>query len=86
MPKQAKGDVRFSGGIWRARITLIKKRRLDVPLSPCQSREEAEARALILAEQAKHLRVAGKVETGGAIALLEELGSAAANNLPDVIQ
>ncbi len=78
MPKQAKGDVRFSGGIWRARITLIKKRRYDVPLPTCQSREEAEERALILSEQAKALRLAGKVETTAAIGLLEELGRAPA--------
>ncbi len=86
MPKQAKGDVRFSGGIWRARITLIKKRRHDVPLPTCQSREEAEQRAMLLAEQAKHLRLAGKVETAGAIGLLEELGRAAAGEgVTDVI-
>jgi integrase len=80
VPKQAKGDVRFSGGIWRARITLVKKRRHDVPLPTCQSREEAEERALLLAEQAKHLRLAGKVETSAAIGLLEELGRATAGD------
>lgn len=81
MPKHAKGDVRFSGGIWRARITLIKKRRHDVPLPGCQSREEAEERALVLAEQAKAMRFAGKFTLTGpdtaAVGLLEELGRAA---------
>lgn len=78
MPKAAKGDVRFSGRISRARITLIKKRRHDVPLPGCQSREEAEERALVLAEQAKTMWLAGKLTLTGpdtaAVGLLEELG------------
>jgi len=85
MPKQAKGEVRFSGGIWRARITLKGKLRLDAELPTCQSQEEAEERALLLTEQARHLRLAGKVETAGAEALLRELGAANEAGIADAI-
>jgi len=76
MPKPAKGEVRFSAGIWRARITLKGKRRLDVELPTCRDEFAATERALLLTEQARHLRLAGKVETAGAEALLRELGAA----------
>ncbi len=85
MPKQAKGEVRFSGGIWRARITLKGKLRLDVELPTCRDEAEGEDRALLLTEQAKHLRLAGKVETAGAEALLRELGAATDAGRADVI-
>jgi len=85
MPKQAKGEVRFSAGIWRARITLKGKARLDVELPTCRDQGDAEGRALLLTEQARHLRVAGKVETAGAEALLRELGAASESGLADVI-
>jgi len=85
MPKQAKGEVRFSAGIWRARITLKGKLRLDVELPTCRDQGEAEERALLITEQARHLRLAGKVETAGAEALLRELGAAGEAGLSDVI-
>ena len=85
MPKPAKGEVRFSGGIWRARVTLQGKLRLDAELPTCRNEAEAEIRALLLTEQAKHLRLAGKVETAGAEALLRELGLAGETGLRDVI-
>ena len=65
MPKQAKGEVRFSGGISRARISLKGKLRLDAELPTCRGQSGAEERALLLTEQARHLRLAGKVETAG---------------------
>jgi hypothetical protein len=85
MPKPAKGEVRFSGGIWRARITLRGKLRLDVELPTCRDQGEAEERALLLTEQARHLRLAGKVETAGAEALLREVGAASEAGLSDAI-
>ena len=85
MPKPAKGEVRFSGGIWRARVTLQGKLRLDAELPTCRNEAEAEIRALLLTEQAKHLRLAGKVETAGAEALLRELGAAGEAGIADAI-
>jgi len=85
VPKQAKGEVRFSAGIWRARVTLKGKLRLDGELPTCRDLGEAEVRALLLTEQARHLRLAGKVETAGADALLRELGAAGESALSDVI-
>src|SRR4051812_19026307 len=85
MPKPAKGEVRFSAGIWRARITLLGKLRLDVELPTCADQCEAEERALLLTEQARHLRLAGKVESAGAEALLRELGASSEAGRADVI-
>ena len=85
MPKQPKGEVRFSAGIWRARVTLKGKLRLDVELPACATREEAEERALLITEQARHLRLAGKVETAGAKALLVELGTSNEAGIADAI-
>jgi integrase len=86
MPKQATGEVRFSGGIWRARITLKGRERADIPLPNCHTEAEAKDRALLLTEQAKHLRLAGKAEHAGALPMLEELGKAPASGLADAIE
>jgi len=76
MPNTARGEVRFSAGIWRARITLKGKRRLDVELPTFAPDDEAGAqrRAEFLSAQATRLRRAGKVETTSAIELLKALG------------
>lgn len=51
----------------------------------CRDEAEAEERALLLTEQAKHLRLVGKVEIAGADALLREQGAANEAGRADVI-
>ena len=75
MPNVAKGEVRFSGGIWRTRITLKGKLRHDVELPHALDEEQALDRAAILSEQAKRLRKAGKADTMAARSLLTAMGA-----------
>jgi len=66
-------------------VTLKGKLWLDVELPTCRGQTEAEERALLLTEQARHLRLAGKFETAGAEALLRELGAANEAGVADAI-
>lgn len=75
MPNVAKGEVRFSGGVWRARITLKGKLRPDLPLPHAADEADAKRRAAFLSEQAGKLRRAGKAETMAGRSLLEALAA-----------
>jgi integrase len=77
MPTEAKGEVRFSGGVWRARVTLKGKVRLDIELPHALSEDDARSRAAMLAAQAGRLRRAGKADTLAARELLKALGAEA---------
>jgi integrase len=88
MPNVARGEVRFSGGICRARIALKGKKRLDVelPTFAPDDRVEAQRRAECLSAQAKRLRRAGKRDTTSAIELLRALGREPNVETGDVIK
>jgi integrase len=77
MPNVAKGEVRFSGGVWRTRVTLKGKLRHDVELPHALDEEQALERAAVLSEQARLLRKAGKAETMAARSLLTAMGAEA---------
>jgi len=77
MPNVAKGEVRFSGGVWRTRVTLKGKLRHDVELPHALDEEQALERAAVLSEQAQLLRKAGKAETMAARSLLTAMGAEA---------
>lgn len=78
MPTVAKGEVRYSGGVWRTRVTLKGKNRLDVPfvhLTDPEQKPEAELRSSFVSVQVGKLRRAGKIETLAARELLLALGA-----------
>jgi integrase len=78
MPTVAKGEVRYSGGTWRTRVTLKGKNRLDVPFTQLvdpEQRPEAERASQFVTTQAGKLRRAGKIETLAARELLLALGA-----------
>ena len=75
LPNVAKGEVRFSGGVWRARITLKGKLRPDLALPHATDEADAKRRAAFLSEQAAKLRRAGKAETLAARSLLDALAA-----------
>src|SRR5262245_56743198 len=61
MPNIAKGEVRFNGRVWVARVTLRGKDRASFELPTSSSEDEARERASLLAQLAQRLRAATTV-------------------------
>ena len=76
MPTPTTGQGRLSGSDWTARVTVDRAKRQTYHLPSCRTREQAEQRCNLLAEQAQRLRRAGHAGSRAAATLLEELAAA----------
>jgi integrase len=76
MPKPIKGKVTRTAEGFQTRVTIEKKRRQTFLLPTCRTQAEAEARSVLLAEQARRLRRAGHIGSKAADTFLLELSKA----------
>ncbi len=83
MPRNASGSVRCRNGLWYARVTLDGNLRPNLPLPTCKSEAEALARRDVLADIAKRLRDAGRLDIAND--LLEAAASRRGNALAEVL-
>jgi integrase len=85
MPREATGEVRFSGGVWTTRITLREKERETFPLPSCRDEGEARERSRVLSTLAKRCRQANVSEhdTGET---LKMAAAATLKSLPTVLR
>ena len=75
MAKQATGHIRWFNGIATARIRITNDVRESFALSTCRTDDEAGERALLLADVAKRMRLAG-IELEKARTALEMVATA----------
>ncbi len=86
MPREAKGEVRWSADGAAARVTLKGRDRKTFPLPTCKTEAEADERAALLASLALRFRKAGVIDRPEAEKLLEMAANATKALLPGVIQ
>jgi hypothetical protein len=58
LPREATGTVRFSGGVWSARVRLNAQQRKTFDLPTCATEDDAQERARVLARLAKRFQLA----------------------------
>src|SRR5688572_8244676 len=86
MPREAKGEVRWSGGEASARITIQGRERKSFPLPTCKTENEADERAALLAALAQRFRRAGVIGQPEALKLLDMAANARKALLPGVLE